>query len=343
MNYQRKINANAAGNGHQGLCQQHAIGGKSMTRHIKKTGIFFAACVLLIMAGYSYLAAINAATADCPTTGHSPVDTNDIIKIAHRSFAEQRILGQLLAVYLESKGYKTEVSEYPGIKQSFNELQSGNVDVYAEYTGTLYTNILNQTKTLSKYETYNYVKNSLEKEYGITLLNPLGWNNTYVLSVRPETAETFRLQRISDIIPVSHQLVLGSDELFANRKDGLIGLLDMYHGLNFKGIRPMNQALTYQALIDGITDINASYSTDAEIEEFGLINLIDDKNYFPPYYVSPILKISFAEKNPEVVAALNDLGDRWTEKEIAQYNYMVDQGQDPRAVAEMMLRDKGLL
>jgi glycine betaine/choline ABC-type transport system substrate-binding protein len=105
----------------------------------------------------------------------------------------------------------------------------------------------------------------------------------------------------------------------------------------------MDQARTYQALVDGKTDINASYSTDAEIEQFGLVNLIDDKNYFPPYYVSPLLKVSFAEKHPELVDDLNALGDLWTEKEIAQYNYMVDQGEDPRAVAELMLREKGLL
>lgn len=294
---------------------------------MKKVAIFIVACALAFTAGYSLTSSA----------------TNDTIKIAHRSFAEQRILGQLLAVYLESKGYRTEVLEYPGINQIFNELQNGDVDVYPEYTGTLYTNILNQSETLSKYETYNYVKNHLEKEYGITLLNSLGWNNTYVLSVSPETAEKFRLKRISDIIPVSNQLILGSDMLFANRKDGLIGLLKAYPGLNFKSIKTMDQARTYQALIDRNTDINASYSTDAEIEEFGLVNLIDDRNYFPPYYVSPVLKISFAEKNPGVVAALNDLTNQWTEKEIAQYNYMVNEGQDPRAVAEMMLRDKGLI
>jgi len=311
-----------------------------MKNVITKAAVILVACALLLVAGYSYL---NVLKADHPVTGQATVPSEKPIKIAHRSFAEQRILGQLLAVYLESKGYQTEVSEFPGIKQIFNELDEGDIDLYAEYTGTLYTNILNQTKTLSKFNTYNYVKEHLEKEYGITLLNPLGWNNTYVLSVRPETAKKYRLKTISDLIPVSNQLILGSDMLFATRSDGLIGLLKTYPGLTFKGIKTMDQARTYQALVDGKTDINASYSTDAEIEQFGLVNLIDDKNYFPPYYVSPLLKVSFAEKHPELVDDLNALGDLWTEKEIAQYNYMVDQGEDPRAVAELMLREKGLL
>ena len=316
------------------------IGGNTMKKVLSKAIVIMVACALLLRAGYSYL---NALKSNHPVTGQATLPSEEPIKIGHRSFAEQRILGQLLAVYLESKGYKTEVSEYPGIKQIFNELEQGDIDLYAEYTGTLYTNILNQTKTLSKFDTYNYVKNNLEKDYGVTLLNPLGWNNTYVLSVRPETAKKYRLKTISDIIPVSNQLILGSDMLFATRKDGLIGLLQTYPGLNFQGIKTMEQARTYQALIDKKTDINASYSTDAEIDEFGLVNLIDDKNYFPPYYVSPLLKVSFAEQNPELVTDLNALGDLWTESEIAQYNYMVDQGADPRSVAELMLREKGLI
>lgn len=296
-------------------------------KKIIKIVIFMVVCMILIMAGYS----------------HSSLAANDTIKIAHRSFAEQRIVGQLLAVYLESKGYKTEVSEYPSITRIFNAVQNGDVDVYGDYTGTLYTNILNQAKTLSKDETYNYVKNALEEEYGITLLKPLGWNNTYVLSVKPETAEKYQLKTISDIIPIADEMVLGSDVSFANRKDGLIGLTETYTGLYFKRIKPMDQALTYQALMDGYTDINASYSTDAFIEKFGLVNLIDDKKYFPPYYLTPVLKVEFAEKNPEIVAALEELENQWTETEIMQYNLMVDEGQDPRSVAEQMLRDKGLI
>jgi len=290
-----------------------------------KVAIFMVACTLLLIAGYSSLAA------------------NDIVRIGHREFAEQRILGQLFAVYLESKGYKTEVSEFPSTRSIFNALQNGDIDVYTDYTGTLYGVIFDQFIPLSEDETYNYVKNRLEREYGTTLLNPLGWNNSYVLSVLPETAKKYHLKTISDIIPVANQMILGSDSEFANRQDGLLGLSKLYVGLNFKNTKSMDQALTYQALVDRKTDINASYSTDAQIEKFGLINLIDDRNFFPPYYVTPILKMGFAEENAEVVAALEELQNQWTEAEIMHYNYMVDEGQEPRAVAEIMLRDKGLI
>jgi glycine betaine/choline ABC-type transport system substrate-binding protein len=297
-----------------------------MKKVLGKATIMMVACVLLFFAVYSF----------------SSLAANDVVRIGHRDFAEQRIVGQLLAVYLESKGYKTEVSEYKSTWSIFDALQKGSIDVYADYTGSIYGVIFNQSKALSEKQTYNYVKNRLEKEYGTTLLTPLGWNNTYVLSVRPETAEKYRLKTISDIIPVANQMILGSDEEFPYRKDGLIGLSETY-GLNFKYTKSMPQALTYQALVDGRTDINASYSTDGQIKLFGLVNLIDDKHFFPPYYVTPILKMEFAEKNPGVVAALEELGNQWTEEEITKYNLMVDEGQNPRTVAEMMLREKGLI
>lgn len=298
-----------------------------MKKIITKVAIFIVACTLFFTAGYSF----------------SSLAANDIVRIGHKKFAEQRILGELFAIYLESKGYKTEVSEFPSTRSIFNALQNGDIDVYTDYTGALYGVILDQFENLGKDETYNYVKNRLESGYGITLLNPLGWNNTYVLSVLPETAKKYHLKTISDIIPVVNLMILGSDSEFANRKDGLIGLSKTYVGLNFKNTKSMDQALTYQALVDGKTDINASYSTDAQTVKFGLINLIDDRNFFPPYYVTPVLKMGFAEENPELVTAIEELQNQWTEAEITQYNYMVDEGQDPRAVAEIMLRDKGLI
>lgn len=298
-----------------------------MKKVIKKAAVMMVACTLLFITGYTF----------------TSLAANDFVRIGHREFAEQRILGQLLAVYLESKGYKTSVTEYQSTWSIFDALKDGDIDVYTDYSGAIYGVIFNQSKALGTDETYDYVKNRLENEFGMTLLKPLGWNNTYVLSVLPETAETYRLKTISDVIPVANQMILGSDSEFPYRKDGLMGITEKYPGLNFRYTKPMDQALTYQALVDGKTNINASYSTDGQIKQFGLVNLIDDKNFFPPYYVMPIIKMDFAEQHPEVVTALDELEDQWTEEEIMQYNLMVDEGQDPRLIAEMMLREKGLI
>ena len=268
---------------------------------------------------------------------------DDVIKITHKDYTEQRITGQLLSVYLESKGFETEVTELSGTMLCYTALREGDVDVYAEFTGSAYGAILDQTEILGVQETYDYVKQRCEDEHGITWLDPLGWNNTYVLSVRPETAEEYGLIDITSLIEVAPNLIMGCDDEFLNRADGLPGLKEYYPGLEFKEEIPMDQGLTYAALRDGELDVNVSYSTDGRIAKFSLVNLVDDKNFFPPYFVTPILRMEYAEEHPEVVEALRELGGNWTDEAMQQYNLMVDEGADPREVATLMLQDAGLI
>jgi len=208
---------------------------------------------------------------------------DNVINITHKDYTEQRITGQLLAVYLESKGYETEVSELSGTMLCYTALRQGDVDIYAEFTGSAYGAILDQTEILGIQETYDYVKQRCEDEHGITWLQPLGWNNTYVLSVRAETAEEYGLTDISSLVAAAPELIMGCDDEFLNRADGLPGLKEFYPGLEFKQEVPMDQGLTYAALRDDEIDVNSSYSTDGRIAKFGLVNLNDDKNFFPPY------------------------------------------------------------
>ncbi len=249
----------------------------------------------------------------------------------------------MLSIWLESKGFKTEVSELSGTMLCYTALRNKQVDVYPEYTGSGYGAIFGQTEIIGVQETYDYVKERSEKEHGVTWLEPLGWNNTYVLSVRAETAEKYNLKTFSDLIPVAGDMVIGCDDEFENRSDGLPGLLEAYPGLGFKQVIPMDQSLTYAALADGDLDVNVSYSTDGRIEKFNLVNLEDDKNFFPPYHVVPIVRMEFAENNPEVIQALNELAGKWTDEDMQHYNLLVDEGADAREVARQMLVDAGLL
>jgi len=266
------------------------------------------------------------------------------ITIAHKNYTEQRITGQVLAVYLESKGYETEVKELAGTMLCFNALKNGDIDMYAEFTGSAYGAIYEQTEVLTPDATYAWVKNASETQDKITWLKPLGWNNTYVLSVRPDTAEQYELTSISDLVAVSGDLIIGSDPEFLNRADGMPGLKEAYTGLAFKDEMAMDQGLTYAALDSKDLDVNTSFSTDGRIAKFGFINLIDDLNFFPPYYVTPILGMEYADENPEIVAALNELGGNWNDEELQMYNLSVDEGEKTvREAAELMLKDAGLI
>ncbi len=268
---------------------------------------------------------------------------DDVISITHKPYTEQRLLGQVLAVYLEDKGYETSVSELGGTMLCFNAIDTGEIDMYVEYTGTLYGAILEQDEILSQDDTYNFVKTQMDEQYDIAVLEDLGFNNAYVLSITKEKSEELGITTVSDLIPYASEYLIGCDLEFANRADGLPGLLTAYDGLEFKSVKSMDQGLTYQAVDTGEIDVNVSYSTDGRIAKFGLLNLIDDKAYFPPYYAVPVMKQEFADANPEVVAALGELQGQWSDEDMQNYNLLVEEGEDTRVVAKMMLEDRGLI
>ena len=269
------------------------------------------------------------------------IKSDNVIRIAHKDFTEYRIVGQMLALYLEGKGYKVKDTELAGTMLCFTALDNGDIDIYPEYTGTAYGAILGQDKIIGPQETYDYVKKNCEEKYGVTWLKPFGWNNTYVLSIREETQKKYNLKTISDLVKFAPKMIMGCDKEFQNRADGLPGLQKFYGGIKFKKVVPMDQGLTYAALKSGDLDVNVSYSTDGRISKFNLKNLDDDKNFFPPYYLTPILKMKFADQHPEVVKALDELGGSWSNEDMQRYNQMVDEGEDLKKVARLMLKDAG--
>ncbi len=269
--------------------------------------------------------------------------SKNTITIVHKNYTEQRIVGEALGIYLEAKGFDVDVKELGGTLLCFNAIKNDDADIYCEYTGTTYGAIFDQTENIGTEATYNYVKDRCEKEYGITWLEPLGFNNTYVLSVTKEMVEKYNLKTISDLAPIADKLILGGDQEFPVREgDGYPALIKTY-GFEFKEYKGMDQGLTTQALIQGQIDVNTYYSTDGRIAKYGFVNLIDDKHVFPPYYCTPIMKMDFAQKNPEVVKALNALGNVFSNEDMQKYNLMVDEGGSVESVATLMLKDKGLI
>lgn len=274
--------------------------------------------------------------------GCSPKDEK-LVKIGHKNYTEQRLTGQMLAVLIEDKtDYSTDVIEFGGTMLCFEALKRDEIDIYPEYTGTAYGAILNQEETLGQQETYDYVKREFEDKYDITWLDNLGWNNTYILSVTSKTAEELDVSTVTELIPYAEDMVMGCDNEFIGRTDGLPGFKEAY-GIEFKSETPMDQGLTYAALKEGQIDVNVSFSTDGRIAKFDLVNLEDDKNFFPPYYVAPILKLDYVDAHPEIVETLKLLDGVFTDEDMQKYNLMVDEGEDAVEVAKLALKDKGLI
>lgn len=269
----------------------------------------------------------------------------ETIKIGHKNYTEQRVLGQLFAVMIESHtDYKTDVKELGGTKIVFEALKSGAVDLYPEFSGTAYVALLNESGLKDPAKVHKLVKDRLKAENNLDYLSPLGYNNTYTLAVRPEIAEKYNLKTFSDLASVSSELVIGGVMEFLEREDGILGLKKAYPRMEFKDEKGLNAGLRYTAIKDGKVDVIDAFSTDGKLIAYKLFILEDDKNFFPPYYVAPLLNGEFAATHPDVVDALQKLSGQINEIEMQQMNYRAEEEGIPmRVVAEEFLKKKGLL
>lgn len=278
-------------------------------------------------------------------TFYPTAKAEDKIVVGSKNFTEQLILGNMLADLIENK---TDIQverklNLGGSQVAFSALKKGDVDMYVEYTGTGLVNILKQEPRKDPQQVYDYVKKEFQNKYKIDLMKPLGFNNTYALAVRQDTAKQYGLNTISDLAKVSDQLIIGPTIEFPNRQDGLKGLLPAYN-MNFKDVKAVDGGLRYTALDNHKSDVIDAFSTDGLLEAFHLKVLKDDKSFFPPYYAVPIIKDSTLKAHPELKKVLNSLAGKLSDDKMRKLNYKVDSLREaPAKVAKEFLQQEGLI
>jgi osmoprotectant transport system permease protein len=275
---------------------------------------------------------------------NSNKSSEDTIVVASKNYNEQLILGNIMATLIEEK---TDLNvdrklNLGGSSIVFEAIKAGDVDIYAEYSGTALVSIMEQSPIVDKEEAYNVIQDYFNKEYNLKFLKPLGFNNTYVLAVRNETAEEYGLESISDLARVSPDMILGSTMEFSEREDGYLGLQKLYN-LNFSEVKGIDGGLRYTALNEKNSDVTDAFSTDGLLKKFGLKTLEDDMNFFPGYYAIPLVRQETLDKYPELEEVLNLLNNAISEDQMIDLNYQVDEGADPRVVADQFLKDSGLI
>lgn len=271
-------------------------------------------------------------------------ESKSVVKIGHKNYTEARILGNMFAIMIENHtDYETSVTELGGTSVCFEALKNNQISIYPEYTGTGYSVVLKQDSLKDPDAVYNYCQEQYNEQYNMTWLKPLGFNNTYTMTVRREMAEELNLETISDLVEHAPNLIMGACMEFLERQDGLPGVKKVYGIEAFKEEIGMDPGLTYAALKDGKIDVNDAFGTDGRIKKFDLMPLKDDKQFFPPYYCTPLANEEFMTNYPEAVEALNMLEDQFTDEEMQALNLAVDEGADPKQVAEDVLSEKGLI
>ncbi len=266
--------------------------------------------------------------------------SGETITIGSKDFTESMILAEILAQLLESDGFAVTRQYDLGGNLPHDSLVAGGIDVYPEYTGTAFTAILKNAPITDPAEVYRRTSEQYRERFGLAVSPPLGFANDFAILVRGDTAARHGLSTISDAVPVSNDWQAGFGQDFMSRADGYPGFVKAY-GFNFRRQpREMDLALTYRALAAGDLDIIAGNSTDGLIDALGLVQLEDDRRYFPPYQA---VYIAAARAEPFLQPVFEKLASKITTKAMRQMNNAVDADRRPVGeVASEWIRSAGL-
>lgn len=247
------------------------------------------------------------------------------IVVGAKDFTESRILSEVVAQTIEN-GTDIKVEQATELSGDLchRELVGGQIDMYVEYTGTAFTAILKHPPISDPRAVYDQVKADYVSLFNLEWLQPLGFNNTFAILVRGEDAGKLGLKNITDATRYAVNWRAGFGQDFMSRKDGYPGLVQAY-GLRFaEPPREMDLSLSYQALANKQVDLIAGNSTDGLIEKLGLVQLEDDRHYFPPYEAAPIIRRDTLDRYPQVGDVVNRLAGKITNEEMRKLNYAID-------------------
>lgn len=273
------------------------------------------------------------------------VRTNPDVVIGSKKFSESLILGHMMADLIESQAGLRVDRRFclGGTMICHNALINGEIDLYAEYTGTALTAVLKKETVNNPQAVYQQVSEQYVEMFDLVWLEPFGINNPYALAVTEEMAAKHDWEKISDLEPMADQLTAGWTAEFAERPDGYLGLIEAY-GFQFDEVIDLEASLMYSAVVEGEVDVVAAYSTDGRIAAYDLVLLEDDRNFFPPYYAAPIIRQETLNEYPEVRAALRHLAGALDIESMQLLNLQVDEyKKNPEDVAREWLVEQGLL
>jgi osmoprotectant transport system substrate-binding protein/osmoprotectant transport system permease protein len=267
----------------------------------------------------------------------------DAVSVGSKNFTEQVILGELLSQSLEAEGL--HVDRRLNLGGTFicdRALRNGDLDMYVEYTGTAVTAVFHQQVPHDPAQALARTR-ELYAHDGVTVTNPLGFNNTFTMLVRGKDARRLGLRTIEDLHAVMAGWTPGFGYEFLQRDDGYPGLAKTY-GLEF-GVpaRAMDVSLIYRALADGQVDVIAGDATSALIEALDLAPLADNRRYFPPYDAVPVVRTASALRHPAIGRALSALAGRVSDQDMRRLNAAVDvERRDVRTVVREFLTRTGV-
>lgn len=307
-----------------------------------------------VVQAFALAAGTSLAIAACGGGDDSGGGEGGSIAVGSKEFTEQLILGNIAAIALEDAGLDVD-SDGIGIEGTENVragLESGDIDMYWEYTGTGYTTILGHDAAdapRDPQELYNTVKDE-DAGNDIVWLEPSAANNGYAIGAPGDTASELGVTTLSDYAelvnssPDDASLCAAAE--FLDRADGLLGLQDVYgFELPASSIKEMDLDIVFTQMVEGgECNFGELFETDGRIPVNDITVLEDDKSAFVKYNITPTIRQDALDANPDVEDVLNEISAKLTTEKMLELNVQVDdQNADPADVAEQFLKDEGLI
>ena len=268
------------------------------------------------------------------------------IKIATKPMTEQLILGEMLSILIqENTDLNVEITKGVGGGTSniHPALIKGYFDLYPEYTGTAWNNILKKTEYPDDETLWNTLTDEYDTQFGLKWVGMYGFNNTYTLALRKEIADKYNIKTFSDLAKYTPEITFGANPDFYEREDGYQALCDAY-GFSFKDHMDMDIGLKYNALNSGEVDVINAYTTDGQLSVADAVSLTDDKGFFKNYYCGTVVREDTLENYPELEGVLKKMDGIITNEEMSKMNYDLEvNNRDEHDVAMEFLKSKGLI
>ncbi len=264
-------------------------------------------------------------------------------RVGAKNFSEQYVLAELMASRLEAGGAKVSRREDLGSAIAYRALAAGEIDVYVDYSGTLWTSVLGRTDNPGREVVLKTLTEELKKRDGVMVLGGLGFENAYALAMKRAEARRLGIKTLTDLTLVAPSLTLGADLEILQRPEW--ESLRSKYAFTFQGQRQFQPTFMYRALDDGAADVITAFSSDGRIAANDLVTLGDPKGALPPYDAVILVSPKKAH-DARLLATLRPLVGAVTVEAMRKANYAVDradaQKQTPAAAAAAMSAELGL-
>jgi len=259
-----------------------------------------------------------------------------------------QILSEIIAQLLEEKvGLLVERKpSLDGTFICFNALNTKEIDMYVEYTGTALTAILHKDwAEVPPHAVFDHLQEEFSRRFDLKWMSPFGFESAYVIVVHPEFAKKHELRTFSELqklLKENKKIRVAFDPEFYARPEEKI--LESEYDMQFSNLKLLDHTLLYLALLNHSVDVINGYATDGFIFDHGLIILEDDEKRLPPYEAAAIVRCEILKMHPEIQDIFEEISGKITLSKICEMNYKVEKkGESVYHIAQQFLKREGYL